>query len=60
MPKLDAIPSVHADLGPYLAFDLNYSAIWAITAELYYLVLTPGVTVSHCHNQIHTSRAQEI
>lgn len=46
-PKLDAIPSVHADFGPYLAFDLNYSAIWAITTELYYFILAPGVTVSH-------------
>lgn len=47
LPKLDAIPSVHADFGPYLAFDLNYPAIWAITTELYYLILTPSVAVSH-------------
>ena len=54
IPKLDAIPSVHADFGPYLAFDLNYSAIWAISAEFYYLVLTPGVAVSRIlHSPIH-------
>jgi len=47
LPKLDAIPSVHADFGPYLSFDLNYPAIWAITAELYYLILAPGVTLTH-------------
>lgn len=45
-PKLDAIPSIHADFGPYLSFDLNYAAIWAITTELYYLIITPAVTVS--------------
>ena len=39
-PKLDAIPSVHADFGPYLSFDLNYAAIWAIVGELYYFALT--------------------
>jgi hypothetical protein len=47
LPKPDALPSVHADFGPYLSFDLNYAAIWAITTELYYLILTPGVAVSH-------------
>ena len=47
LPKLDVIPSVHADFGPYLAFDLNYPAIWAITVELYYFILAPEVTVSH-------------
>jgi len=47
LPKLGAIPSVHVDFGPYLAFDLNYSAIWAITTELYYFILTPAVTLTH-------------
>lgn len=45
-PKPDFIPSIHADFGPYLSFDLNSAAIWAIATELYYLILTPGVTVS--------------
>jgi hypothetical protein len=52
-PKPDMIPSVHADFGPYLSFDLNYAATWAITTELYYLILTPAMTVSrdaHTHN----------
>jgi uncharacterized membrane protein YGL010W len=47
LPKSDAIPSVHAEWGPYLAFDLNYSTIWAIATELYYFILTPGVTLTH-------------
>jgi len=47
LPKLDVIPSIHADFGPYLAFDLNYPAIWALAGELYYFILTPSVTVSH-------------
>lgn len=47
LPKLDVIPSVRADFGPYLAFDLNYPAIWAIIVELYYFILAPEVTVSH-------------
>ena len=47
LPKSDAIPSVHAEWGPYLAFDLNYSTIWAIATELYYFILTPSVTVSY-------------
>ena len=46
LPKPDILPPIHADFGPYLSFDLNYSAIWAITTELYYFILTPGVTVS--------------
>lgn len=46
LPKPDILPSIHADFGPYLSFDLNYSAIWAIATELYYFILTPGVTVS--------------
>jgi len=46
-PKPDMIPSIHADFGPYLSFDLNYAAIWAITTELYYLILTPAVTLTH-------------
>lgn len=46
LPKPDIIPSVHADFGPYLSFDLNIAAIWVITTELYYFILTPGVTVS--------------
>lgn len=47
MPRPDVLPPVHADFGPYLSFDLNYSAIWAITTELYYFILTPAVAVSH-------------
>jgi len=47
LPKLDVIPSVHADFGPYLAFDLNYPAIWALAGELYYFILTPSVTLTH-------------
>jgi len=46
LPKLDVLPSVHADFGPYLAFDLNVSTLWAVATELYYFVLTPGATVS--------------
>jgi len=46
LPKPDALPSVHADFGPYLAFDLNFSALWAVAAELYYFILAPSVTVS--------------
>lgn len=46
-PKPDAIPSVHADFGPYLSFDLNYAAVWAITTELYYLFLTPLAALTH-------------
>ena len=53
-PKLDIIPSVHADFGPYLSFDLNYAAIWAITTELYYLILTPGAAVSRVITRTHT------
>jgi len=41
------LPPVHADFGPYLSFDLNDSAIWAITVELYYFIIAPGVAVSH-------------
>jgi len=47
LPKSEVIPSIHADFGPYLAFDLNYAAIWAIATELYYFVLTPAVTLTH-------------
>jgi len=47
LPKLDAIPSIHVDFGPYLAFDLNYAAIWALAVELYYFILTPSVTLTH-------------
>ena len=46
LPKLDVLPSVHADFGPYFAFDLNFSTLWAVAAELYYFILTPVVTVS--------------
>ena len=46
LPRPDAFPSIHTDFGPYLSFNLNYSAIWAITTELYFFILTPGVTVS--------------
>lgn len=47
LPKPGVFPSVHADFGPYLSFDLNYATIWATAAELYYLILTPAVTVSY-------------
>ena len=58
LPKPETIPSIHADFGPYLAFDLNYAAIWAIATELYYFVLTPVVTVSHLpHTRTHPHHA---
>jgi len=47
LPKPDVLPSIHADFGPNLSFDLNYSAVWAITTELYYFILTPAVTLTH-------------
>jgi len=59
LPKPDILPSIHADFGPYLSFDLNYSAMWAIAAELYYFILTPGVAVSHpttCCTHIRNTR----
>jgi hypothetical protein len=37
-PKPDMIPSIDADFGPYLSFDLNYSAIWAFITEFYYFI----------------------
>lgn len=58
LPKPEVLPSIHANFGPYLAFDLNYAAIWAIATELYYFVLTPVVTVSHLpHPRIHPHHA---
>jgi hypothetical protein len=53
LPKPEALPSIHADFGPYLAFDLNYAAIWAIATELYYFILTPVVAVSLRHPTHH-------
>jgi len=47
LPKPEMLPPIHADFGSYLSFDLNYSAIWAITAEIYYFILTPGVALTH-------------
>jgi len=46
-PKPNILPPVHIDFGPYLSFDLNDSALWAITVELYYFIIAPGVAVSH-------------
>lgn len=47
LPKPELIPSIHADFGPYFSFDLNCAAIWAISCELYYFVITPAVTLTH-------------
>jgi len=47
LPKIDALPSVHAEFGPYLAFDLNIPVIWALATELYYFILSPAATLTH-------------
>lgn len=47
IPTPEAIPTVHAEFGPYLSFDLNIAAIWAIATELYYFILTPAVALTH-------------
>jgi len=47
LPAIPGVPAVHVELGPYLTFDLNYPALWAIATELYYFVITPLVTLTH-------------
>ncbi|KAI0751471.1 DUF962-domain-containing protein [Daedaleopsis nitida] len=41
LPVPSFFPQVHAVINDYLAFDLNWSALWAIGSLLYYYVLEP-------------------
>jgi len=47
LPKPSFLPPIHANFGPYFSFDLHIAAIWAISVELYYLILTPSITLTH-------------
>ena len=38
-------PQIHERFSDYLAFDLNWSALWAIANWLYYFVLEPFAAV---------------
>ena len=52
LPVPSFFPEVHAVINDYLAFDLNWSALWAIFTLLYYYVLEPTAAVCVC---IHAS-----
>ena len=48
LPVPSFLPEVHAVINDYLAFDLNWSALWAIFTLLYYYVLEPTAAVRPC------------
>ena len=45
IPVPSFFPEVHTVINDYLAFDLNWSALWAIMSLLYYYVLEPTAAV---------------
>ena len=47
-------PQIHERFSDYLAFDLNWSALWAIVNWLYYFALEPFAAVRLFCNVSHT------
>ncbi len=45
LPVPSFFPEVHTVINDYLAFDLNWSALWAIVSLLYYYILEPTAAV---------------